>query len=776
MPRFSKQTLCAIILIVMTVLAACAPTLPAPQATPTAAALEVAQPPSLTLTINGLTQNSGTGSYCWNASPEKAAGRVDCVDVAGIPTAAEPLVLADFPAEAEFRLETDRMPDSVILSVQPVTAAAELAGPDDAQRWWQPGEGWSGSLPADNPFTYKFDKDEFGGNGLYVIQVHCVWQGVGDAGYGFLVQIGAGNTPDTTRPSTPLPTPVVVTLQSRDPLTRLGKGVATSMGLSKDGRWLAVNTPLGLYVYETATQKEIWSMPLAGRWRVLAFSPDGEKLAIGAQADGVLVVEAASGEKLYHVPTGESGQPDWSPDGAQLLTGAGCEEVKVWDAESGAPLATIQEAQCNNVVPGIVRAAWSGDGSKVYVTGGNGYVLAYDAQTNQPLPGYKPHPPENSFDLEIAPSPTQDLFALENGLEVAIMDGSTGELLKSLEGHRRDVPLGGLTWSPDGSRIAAGNRYEIILWDVETGQQLHSYPGFSPLGGLAWMPDGRTLAGLLTEDGQLTAIDLETGQQTFSLPGFGSVNSHSKNLEWDGDRLLTFDGLHILHWEARSGALLDQEPATVKPAWALSYGYALAPDAARYASPNAIYDAQTNQQIVALQDDPENERDQVAWSPDGLTLASGHSLGFSSIVLWDAGTGQRLLDFPTHGLDLFLGGLAFSPDGKLLAGGGSLLDPANGLDGGILILWDTQTGERTRLLTAGMGGERIMSLAWAADGHWLATGMSSGRIVLWDMLTLQPAADLAGHNGSIIGLSWSPDSRLLASSSEDGTVLVWEAP
>lgn len=750
--------------------AACAPT------PPTATQAEIAEPPVARLTVNGVTQSGGTGSYCWSPDPQDTSAHLDCVDVAGIPTAAEPLVLTDFPAQAEFRLESDRMPDSVILSVQPVTAGDELASQDNAHRWWQPAEGWSGGLPANNPVTYVFDNDEFGDNGLYVIQVQYAWQGTGDAVYGFLVQIGAEDPSDAVQPSIPAPTPAAVTLQTLDPLARLGNGAASSLALSPDGRRLAVNTPLGVYVYETATLEEIWSMPLTNYWRVLAFSPNGEKLAIGAQAGGVLVVEVASGEELYYIPTGESGQPDWSPDGEKLLTGAGCEEVKVWDAQTGAPLATVQEAQCNNAVPGIVRAVWSGDGSRVYVSVGNGYVLAYDASTSQPLAGYAPHPPEFGFSRNLVPSPTKDLFALSNGLSVAIMDGSTGEMVAAFEADLKDTALDNFAWSPDGLQLAAGNGSEVVIWDTKTGKQIHSYPGFLPLNGLAWMPDGQTLAGLLAEDGSLNAINVETGETAFSLPGFGRVNSYSTTFKWEGDQLLTTDGANILRWEARTGALLDQEPDIGQASWAKSTGYALAPDAARYASPDAVYDIQSHKTITELRDNPDHTRDQVAWSPDGLTLASGSSLGFSPLILWDAVSGQPLLECPTGSLDPYLGGLAFSPDGKLLAGGGSLMNPANGLDNGILILWDPKTGELTRVLTAGMAGEQIMALAWSADGHWLAAGMYSGRIVLWDMLTLQPSINLAGHKEGIIGLGWSPDGRLLASNSHDGTVLVWEMP
>lgn len=746
---------------------ACGPVTAVPEVKPTL----IITPPPATLEVDGVTQMAGIGSYCWSSGG--VISKSFCADMAGIPTASDPLVLAEFPVNAKFHFEMELAPDDVTMSVMPARSGQELVGADSAHRLWNPSEGWSGSLPPKVNFEYPFQETEFvSGNGLYVILISAYWKDRGDASYGFLIQIGAGNQPVDATPGESIPTSELVSLQMMTPVTRLGKGAASSLALSADGKWLAVNTPLGVYIYETETQNEIWFLPLGNaQWRVLGFSPNGDRLAIGSQNGGVLVVRSDTGKTLYHIATEESGQPDWSPDGMELLTGAGCEEVRVWDGNSGKLIQTVQEVKCNNVVPGIVRAVWSGDGRRIYVNGNYGNVLAYDAKNYQPLAGYEPHPPEYSFGLDIIPSLTEDMFALENGLSIAIMNGESGEIIKMLASTQTAVPIENIAWSPDGKLIAA-NDYGLAVWDVTTGQQIHNIAGYQSLPGLNWMPDGETLVGLLSPDGSLNAVNLD-GETVFSLYGFGMMSGYSSPLFSDESQLLTYDGVHITHWEALTGKILKQEQASSQPTWA-SVG--LSPDGTRIASPDAVMDSKSFKETVHLIDNPEHGRDQVAWSPDGKTLASGDSLNISPIILWDANTGKQILTLLTGDIPLYLGGLAFSPNGNLLAAGGSLMNPANGLDNGVLILWNVNTGERVHILNAGMSSQRIMSIAWSPDGHWLASGTYSGHIILWDMLTLQPVASLDGHADQVFGLSWSTDSTLLASSSMDGIVLIWRLP
>ena len=94
----------------------------------------------------------------------------------------------------------------------------------------------------------------------------------------------------------------------------------------------------------------------------------------------------------------------------------------------------------------------------------------------------------------------------------------------------------------------------------------------------------------------------------------------------------------------------------------------------------------------------------------------------------------------------------------------------------MLILWDASSGKQFRLLTDGMGGQRINALAWSPDGLWLAAGLDSGEIILWDMHQYRPVYLLGGHAGQVVGLNWSTDGSLLASNGLDGTVLIWKLP
>ena len=253
-----------------------------------------------------------------------------------------------------------------------------------------------------------------------------------------------------------------------------------------------------------------------------------------------------------------------------------------------------------------------------------------------------------------------------------LWDPATGEALHTLTGHTDWVK--GVAFSPDGRLLASGGHDGVRLWDPATGEPLRFLAGYT--GGVAFSPDGRLLAG-------------------------GGVN-----------------GVQL--WD----------PATGEPLRFLT-GYT----------------------------------EGVAFSPDGRLLAGG---GHDGVRLWDPATGEppRTLAGHTRTVE----GVAFSPDGQLLA--------STGHDA--VRLWDPATGEPLRTLAGltrtveidEMAYSPIKRVAFSPDGRLLAGGDIDG-VQLWDPATGEPPRTLAGHTSWVEGVAFSPDGRLLASCSEDKTVRLW---
>ena len=143
-------------------------------------------------------------------------------------------------------------------------------------------------------------------------------------------------------------------------------------------------------------------------------------------------------------------------------------------------------------------------------------------------------------------------------------------------------------------------------------------------------------------------------------------------------------------------------------------------------------------------------------SPDGRTLYSGgHD---ERAFAWDL-TGDRSLvrpfavarPFVPDDGDTLPRGLALSPDGRTLALGHS--------DGTVDFL-DAQTLRRRRSLRALRGF--VGAIAYSHDGRLLAVAGQRGQVTLWDARTLRPAGELSGLRTTVQTLAFSPDDRRLA--------------
>jgi WD40 repeat protein len=171
-----------------------------------------------------------------------------------------------------------------------------------------------------------------------------------------------------------------------------------------------------------------------------------------------------------------------------------------------------------------------------------------------------------------------------------------------------------------------------------------------------------------------------------------------------------------------------------------------------------VWDVATGHQQAALQ------RSQT---PFPLAFDPGSGLAWLEsgfIQHWDPVTGAVWVAPPEAVGEAV--SMAFSPDGRLLATGGT---PANDF---VTRLWDLPAGTLRAVLPH--NPQPIVSVAFAASGRMLATGDTDGGVQLWVTATGRRIRALAGYTTAVRALAFSSDDRSLAGGDVQGTVKVWD--
>src|SRR5262249_4664931 len=135
-----------------------------------------------------------------------------------------------------------------------------------------------------------------------------------------------------------------------------------------------------------------------------------------------------------------------------------------------------------------------------------------------------------------------------------------------------------------------------------------------------------------------------------------------------------------------------------------------------------------------------------------------------TVRLWSVPAGREIAVFRGHRQPVF--SLAWSPDGLLLASGGH--------DSQIR-LWKVRGGPEQE--PRGLQGNRgaIYSPALSPHGRTLASAGLDYMVKLFNLETGREVAMLKGHDDWVFSAAFSHDGKLLASGSSDQTVRLWRA-
>lgn len=157
----------------------------------------------------------------------------------------------------------------------------------------------------------------------------------------------------------------------------------------------------------------------------------------------------------------------------------------------------------------------------------------------------------------------------------------------------------------------------------------------------------------------------------------------------------------------------------------------------------------------------------VAMSPDGKMLASGSLDG--TFRLWDTQNGRLLRTIAHPGS---VSTVSFAPNGKLIASGGVVeVGKSDRGVGGVVNLWDVQTGKQVRTLKLPHSAK---SVTFSPNSQLLFVGMLAATVKLWDVQTGKVVSTFTGYqrkDGRVQGgpVTLSSDGKAVAGTGS-GTV------
>ncbi len=518
----------------------------------------------------------------------------------------------------------------------------------------------------------------------------------------------------------------------------------TNVAFSPDGNTIISSSEDGsLFLWDAVT-----GMPFAtfggtedGWMKVLAISPDGERLATGGWGDPLQLWNINTRQTVAILESHRFSVDAvaFSPDGTTLASGGYDATIRLWDVESH-----TLKAELSGPTRRVWSLAFSPDGQTLASSSDDGTVFLWDVESHVLKATLTGHT-RPTTSLAFSPNGFTLASASQDGT-IRLWDGIKGDHQATIAGHA--VEVSSLAFSPDEQILATSGWDSLVqLWDIADPAPLKAIlTGHSEgVESIAFSPDGQTLASGGSSgwaDNKVFLWDI-TGTATRWAPALECQFPVSSN----------HAAAYLRHISTVSAVAFSPDGTLLAVSEEYENNRVILLDVATGVSEAVLAIPQTNNSDgVAC----------IAFSPDGKTLAVGY---YRNLRLWDVPSATLTATLEGH--RHWISDVVFSPDGDILVSS-SYRDPVR--------VWDVASATEIAALNGPTNGAQ--SVAFSPSGKTLAIGGTyrDGMVRLWDVPNTRHKTTLVGHRDGVNDLAFSPDGRTLASGGGDGTVLLWKLP
>lgn len=587
---------------------------------------------------------------------------------------------------------------------------------------------------------------------------------------------------------------------------RLGKGHIRDIKFVPDGTQFVVATSIGIWLYDARTGAEIARLNEKPRnIKTIAFSPDGKTLVSGDYAGEVQTwdIPTAKLRVTFRGPERITDAVSAVSTESIVLANEQHGHIRLWKFSPNTTEPAIRDTNSGSELEYHIVMALSPDATRLAATSSAGNrihpIWVWDANTGKLLFTLKAQ--ARGIQTLVFSADGKTLASGNIGNTIRLWDMETGTYRAAFKISKSGFH--GLTFSPNGKLLASGSDDgKVRLWDATIKKQeglgtLGRYAAMLTIRGhkhrvsaLAFSPDGKTLITAGTY-GNIRAWDTTTGSERFTCSGhfgnaLGLVFSET-DATFTSVHRLNWNSVQLKNWDVNTGNRLsvrflniDNQFAAISP-----NGQTIVAHDYWQKNITQLWDVNARRSHSTLKEPSKKKqnsrqrasfRAEFTFSPDSTTVAS--SRRNNVVQLWDTTARQpsglkkffgfvdnRYPRLTIQGHPVHTRTLAFSPDGKMLAGGSNL---------GAIHLWEAHTG--TKLFTLKAYNNRISALAFSPDGKILASGSANGEISLWNTANgTQGSTNIIEPRATVNKLLFSLDGKILVSGNGKGTIQLWDA-